>query len=147
RIKGEDSATFLQGLVTNDILTLEPLHLLFAALLSPQGKILCDFFLTRRGDEIFVDAPKSELAPLQRRLMTYKLRARVAIDADAEVVGVAWSDRRQDGDWMEDPRRNGAGWRAFVALDNPDAADLINRGDEVSRLYKKVRINLELPEG
>lgn len=109
-ITGDDRLKFLQGLVTNDV-TGAKNGLVYAALLTPQGKFLADFFLADRGDAILLDAP-AELAPdLFRRLSMYKLRADVAITATELKVqrglGVA-----PDGA-MPDPRHPDLGWRRY----------------------------------
>lgn len=49
KLTGTDPATFLQGLVTNDIRRLGPQAPLYAALLTPQGKYLADFFIVSWG--------------------------------------------------------------------------------------------------
>ena len=47
RVSGEDAAGFLQNLLTNDIEALGPGESRYAALLTPQGKILFDFLVVR----------------------------------------------------------------------------------------------------
>ena len=44
RLSGADTADFLQGLVTNDVTKLGD-RPLYAALLTPQGKYIADFFM------------------------------------------------------------------------------------------------------
>src|ERR1019366_10795345 len=43
RVEGEDAPAFLQGLLTNDVVGLAAGEARYAALLTPQGKILFDF--------------------------------------------------------------------------------------------------------
>ncbi len=50
RVSGEDAAGFLQGLLTNDVERLAPGEARYAALLSPQGKILFDMLVVRTPD-------------------------------------------------------------------------------------------------
>ena len=45
RIAGEEARSFLQNLVTNNVEQVAPGHAVYAALLSPQGKFLFDFFM------------------------------------------------------------------------------------------------------
>ncbi|HPG23083.1 MAG TPA: folate-binding protein, partial [Amaricoccus sp.] len=54
RISGRDARPFLQGLVTNDVARLDQ-GALYAALLTPQGKYLFDFFLVPEADDVLVD--------------------------------------------------------------------------------------------
>lgn len=77
-VSGADARSFLQGLVTVDVLKLAPGKPRYAALLSPQGKFLHDFFLLADGDRILIDAEQSRLADLSARLLRYRLRAQVA---------------------------------------------------------------------
>ena len=88
RIAGPDARDFLQGLVTNDVRRLDQ-GPLYAALLSPQGKYLFDFFLVADGlDAVLLDIKADRAAALAQRLGRYRLRANVAIAADRRVVVV-----------------------------------------------------------
>ena len=78
-ITGTDRHDFLQGLVTNEV-PKAPATLVYAALLTAQGKYLSDFFLTETGEAILLDADADQAADLMRRLTMYKLRAKVAIE-------------------------------------------------------------------
>ena len=60
-LSGPDARDFLQGLVTNDVSKLDQGSLVYAALLTPQGKYLADFFLIPRGENILIDV-SAELA-------------------------------------------------------------------------------------
>jgi tRNA-modifying protein YgfZ len=89
RVEGEEAASFLQGLVTNDVLTCPEGEARFAALLSPQGKILFDFIAVRSAAGFRLDCPRPLAGELARRLGFYKLRAQVAIADESEALGVA----------------------------------------------------------
>ncbi|QBY00843.1 folate-binding protein [Rhodophyticola sp. CCM32] len=110
KIGGTDRGHFLHGLVTND---LKPAGegLAYAALLTPQGKYLADFFLLDQGDHILLDV-KAEIAPkLAPRLMMYKLRADVTIE-DSGTDVVRGLGKLPDGAWA-DPRDPALGWRGY----------------------------------
>lgn len=79
-VSGDDRVAFLQGLLTNDVTRLAAEKIQFAALLSPQGKILHDMFLVDAGDSILIDVRAEDAALLMKRLNMYKLRAQVKID-------------------------------------------------------------------
>jgi len=79
RISGDDRISFLQGIVTNDVSKLATDKIQFAALLSPQGKILHDMFLIALDDAILIDTQTEYKDTLLKRLMMYKLRAKVEI--------------------------------------------------------------------
>ncbi|WP_112310017.1 CAF17-like 4Fe-4S cluster assembly/insertion protein YgfZ [Pseudogemmobacter bohemicus] len=125
RIEGKDAVPFLQGLVTNDVLPLQKgPGLVWAALLTPQGKYIADFFLARRpGDPeglIFLDID-AELAPQVQRLLTlYKLRAAVVISA-GDLVLSRGTGAPPDGA-IPDPRHQALGWRLYgdAPMPKPD---------------------------
>src|ERR1700731_3311660 len=83
RVAGEDAAGFLQGLLTNDVESLNVGAARYAALLSPQGKILFDFLVLRiaaeAGAAFLIDCPAAEAGALAKRLGFYRLRAKVTI--------------------------------------------------------------------
>ena len=109
-VSGADRESFLQGLVTNDLGKLRD-GLVYAALLTPQGKYLADFFLMQRGDAILIDAKADQAEALVRRLSMYRLRAAVTISpTDIHVsrgLGPA-----PDGA-VADPRHPALGWRLY----------------------------------
>jgi folate-binding protein YgfZ len=92
-VSGPEARNFLQGLITNDIEKLAPGQALYAALLTPQGKILFDFFLSEGDGAILIDCPRSARDALIKRLTMYKLRAKVMIEArDQLAVFAAWNN-------------------------------------------------------
>jgi folate-binding protein YgfZ len=61
--------------------------------LTPQGKILFDFMISRDGDDFLIETDAAQRDALMRRLTMYKLRAAVTIAADdADGVTVTWGD-------------------------------------------------------
>jgi hypothetical protein len=81
-ISGPQARDFLQGLVTNDIVGgLAPGTGLYAALLSPQGKILFDFLVTEGDGAVLIDVAKESQEALLKKLRLYRLRAKVEIEA------------------------------------------------------------------
>ncbi len=134
RIGGADRESFLQGLVTNDLGKLTD-GLVYAALLTPQGKYLADFFLVPWQDAILVDVAASRADDLARRLAMYKLRADVTVEPVE--IGV----RRGTGPAPEgafaDPRLPELGWRAYG-----EAA-----GDEIGQAaWDALRVAHTVPE-
>ena len=121
RVSGDDPAGFLQGLVSNDTDQLATHGIVYAALLSPQGKYLADFFLVADGADVLVDVAAPLADDLFKRLSMYKLRAPVTLARDAVAV------RRGTGDApvgaVADPRHPALGWRAYgpgAGGDDPD---------------------------
>lgn len=139
RLTGADCKTFLQGLITQDIDLLSPQTPVFAALLTPQGKIMFDFFVYEGGEALLIDCDREAAPMLAKRLTLYKLRAAVTIEQD-DVLGVfaAAAPFERDGkNAAPDPRHNGLGWRALAKPEKtPDE----------SGAYNARRIALGVPE-
>lgn len=132
RISGQDREDFLQGLVTNDVRKLAD-GAVYAALLTPQGKYLADFFLVPAEGAILLDVATPVAADLMKRLTMYKLRADVAIEpTDLKV-------RRGTGTMPEgafaDPRHENLGWRLYGQEGGDDGTD-----------WTALRIDLMVPE-
>src|SRR5665213_1294584 len=76
RVSGEDAAGFLQNLLTNDVERLGPHEARYAALLTPQGKILFDFLVVHApadaGASYLLDCDGAQAAALAKRLSLYK---------------------------------------------------------------------------
>ena len=88
-ITGEEARSFLQGLISNDIENARPDQAIYAALLTPQGKCLFDFFVTEHDGRILLDAEADRLPALAQRLAMYKLRAKLDIADVSADFGVA----------------------------------------------------------
>jgi folate-binding protein YgfZ len=91
-VSGPDAETFLQNIVTTDLDTLAAGHAKPGALLTPQGKILFDFLISRAGENAFRLECRTDTADdFVRRLTLYRLRAKVEIaKGDQALVTVAW---------------------------------------------------------
>ncbi len=113
-VEGADALPFLQGLVSNDVLPLaKGPGIIWAALLTPQGKYLADFFVVQTGDALLLDLPGALADATLRRLAMYRLRA------DVQLVPSALHVQRGLGEApagaLPDPRHPALGWRAYVA--------------------------------
>ena len=67
-IAGADRATWLQGLVTNDVQNLAPGETRYAAWLTPQGRMITDMNIVASGDRLLLDVPAALAAGLRERL-------------------------------------------------------------------------------
>ncbi|HRK42203.1 MAG TPA: folate-binding protein [Gemmobacter sp.] len=113
-LSGPDALPFLQGLVTNDVLRLSPAPgLVYAALLTPQGKYLADFFVVNTGAEILLDLAEAQADGVLKRLSMYKLRAQVQLAPSALSVQRGLGPAPEAA--MADPRHPALGWRAYGA--------------------------------
>jgi len=88
-VTGEDARRFLDNLITNDMDQLDGQDAIFAALLTPQGKILFEFFVVRAPAGYLLETARAETAALAKRLGMYKLRARVEIKDVSDDLVVA----------------------------------------------------------
>src|SRR6185312_15572700 len=78
---------FQQGLVSNDVSRVSADRTVYAALLTPQGRYLHDFFIAAIGDTLYLDCEASRRDDLRRRLSIYRLRSKVTLaDATADFV-------------------------------------------------------------
>jgi tRNA-modifying protein YgfZ len=114
QITGADALPFLQGLVSNDVLPLAKAPgVVWAALLTPQGKYLADFFVVNTGDTLLLDLKDSLADATLRRLAMYKLRADVGfLPTDLAVTrGLGTPPAGA----LPDPRHPALGWRAYGA--------------------------------
>ncbi|MBM7068275.1 folate-binding protein YgfZ [Actibacterium sp. 188UL27-1] len=131
RLSGPDMSDFLQGLITNDIARLAD-GLVYAAILTPQGKYLADFFLLQSADDILLDVAAPLAADLTKRLTMYKLRAKVEIAPTDIKVLVGDGDAPAGA--FTDPRHAKLGWRAY--------GDIAGTYDD----YDRQRIRYMVPE-
>ncbi|WP_299966861.1 folate-binding protein [uncultured Roseobacter sp.] len=118
QITGTDARDFLQGLITNDIGKITD-GLVYAALLTPQGKYIADFFLSERGEAVLLDVADALADTLMQRLMMYKLRSDVAITPVPLHLHRGLGPCPEDG--FPDPRHPELGWRAY--RDSPQTDD------------------------
>ncbi len=149
-VGGPDAEKFLNDLVTADISRAGPGQAAFAALLTPQGKILFDFIVFRDGDRFLFDLPRALAADFAKRLGFYRLRARVTVDdvsADTQVLAV-WRPEgvhHIDGVAAPDPRLAALGWRIVAPADQPPVLHGFAPGTKAD--YDAHRIPLGIPEG
>lgn len=146
RLNGRDARDFLNNLVTSDIEKLQPGEGRFAALLSPQGKILFDFFVTPDGDGLLIDCNAAQAADLAKRLGFYKLRADVRIsDESANLAVAATAEEPPPAQALafRDPRHEDLGWRVIGPPDELDRMGAEAGGEDA---YAARRIALGVPE-
>jgi folate-binding protein YgfZ len=123
RVAGVDAAKLLQGVISNDMDLLAKQPVMHAALLTPQGKILFDFFVVNAGDTGFLlETGRDQVAGLCARLTMYKLRAKAEIADVSEHYRVlaVWGPWQPQDEEMEgallfaDPRLPALGWRVLA---------------------------------
>ncbi|MBI4276193.1 MAG: folate-binding protein YgfZ [Rhizobiales bacterium] len=156
KVAGETARTFLNGLVTADIARMSPDSARYAALLTPQGKIIADFIVieapAKDGGGFFLDCPRALAPDLGQKLNFYKLRAKVQIENLSEALGIMaiWDGHGESkyGLAYLDPRLPALGWRIILPphVAKDAAADLNAELVEASA-YDAHRIALGVPRG
>jgi tRNA-modifying protein YgfZ len=156
KVAGADARKFLNGLITAELGDLAPGRARFAALLTPQGKIIVDMIVTEASGEdgggFYLDCPRALTRTLADRLGFYKLRAKVTVEDFAETFAVmALWDGAAPTDYglcYGDPRLPALGIRCILpphvaaeaAVDLK--ATLVDAAD-----YEAHRIALGVPRG
>lgn len=164
-ISGDDARTFLQGLISNDINKVSATHAIHAALLTPQGKYLHDFFIAEApGGGLLMDCERARLEDLAKRLKLYKLRAKVTIEDQSDQWRVAAlpggpgtaalapdagaAEARDGGVLFTDPRLAALGARAILPTEDAEATLSglgLSAGNRAA--YDILRLSLGVPDG
>jgi len=129
KLSGEGVGDWLAGLVTNSLDN----NVTFAALLTPQGKIIADFFIYRDGDAFLLETATKFAETVHKRLRMYRLRAPIEItETDLKIFAV-WD--KDDLSGYRDPRHGSLGHR--IVTDE----SLTGSGD-----YNAHRLSLGVPD-
>ncbi len=156
KVAGEDARRFLHGVVTSNVTGLAPGHARFAALLTPQGKIICDFIITEAeaadGGGFFLDCPGALTQVLVEKLTFYRLRAKASIENLSDKLGVlaVWdgAGSSECGLVYPDPRLPALGLRCILPPElAPDAAAELGAALVDAAEYDVHRIALGVPRG
>lgn len=141
-VSGEDRVPFLQGLVSNDVALAAPGRAVWAALLTPQGKYLADFFIFADTDRLLLDCERDQAPMLATKLSRFRLRSKVVVAETGLTVSVAWDgipELPADAIGAPDPRLAAAGFRILSEMPLQSEA---NQAD-----YNRHRLLLGLPDG
>ena len=111
-LTGADALSFLQGMVSNDVLPLgKGPGIVWTALLTPQGKYLADFFVIKTSDSLLIDIKSTFAEPTLRRLTMYRLRADVQITPTELAITRGLGPAPVSA--FADPRHPALGWRGY----------------------------------
>jgi tRNA-modifying protein YgfZ len=129
KIAGDEARQFLERLLTANVGCVASGKAVHSALLTPQGKIIADFFVTEAdaedGGGFYIDAPLVAVADLVKRFTLYRLRAKIMIEDLSETLGVValWGgDEVTDlGLAFMDPRLKAMGQRVIAHRSQVDA--------------------------
>jgi len=167
RVSGPEAFDFLQGLISNDMQKVTHERTVYAALLTPQGKFLFDFFISKLDDSYLLETRAETIAELLKKLKLYKLRADVTLEdrsGDYSVIAIlgdlpeaanslhgaerGTASALEDGLGYIDPRLAAMGLRLIV---NQDRAENTIKSWGIDVLtgdaYTLHRLGLGVPEG
>ena len=164
-VSGPDSRILLQGLISNDINQVSSNKAIYAALLTPQGKYLFDFFISQLGQKLLIECEKNRISELIKRLRIYKLRANADLLDETENYSTLaiWGDgvskamglnktvqglakEQSGGVRMIDPRLEAAGGRVICPISSvKDEIKLIGAKPASLSDYDLHRLKLGLP--
>jgi folate-binding protein YgfZ len=156
KVTGEDARGFLNGLVTNDMGKVAPGAPHYAALLTPQGKIVVDFIVAEAaaedGGDFFLDCPRALAPTLVEKLNFYKLRAKVLVEDLSAALGVmaVWDGEALSdyGLSYADPRLPALGTRTMLPPEVvAEAAADIGASLVEPEAYEAHRVALGVPRG
>lgn len=165
-VSGGDAREFLQGLVSNDLGKVSPTQAVYAALLTPQGRYLHDFFIVEKDGGFLLDCEAERVADLLKRLKVYTLRSEVDLaeaSADYSVAALMGEGLGETlglsgipgggaafggGLAYTDPRLAALGARALVPRDGAESA-LEAAGFSLGETedYERLRLELGVPDG
>ena len=126
-IEGQDKEIFLQNIITNDINKLKNEKSIYAALLSPQGKILFDFIIIQNGKKFLIEVDRFDAKKFFEKLMAYKLRSKVEIKVNTNLLSLDVDNQlfKKISNlsenlfvFFEDPRFKNLSFRALINLEN-----------------------------
>jgi folate-binding protein YgfZ len=164
-VKGSDAEQFLQGLITNNIQKANATLCLWAAILSPQGKFLHEFIVSRNNDGFLLDCELDRNDDLLNIFKKFKLKANIFYKVESELnVGAAWGNitRRElgiteklgctvqnmHGVIMQDPRLFEAGIRIIGTTPKLSEFSIKLKAELVdNNSFDEHRIKLGLPDG
>jgi folate-binding protein YgfZ len=141
-VSGVDRVSFLNGLVSNDVALAVPGQAVWAALLSPQGRYLSDFFIFEDEGRLLLEAPRAHVPDLLRRLGRFRLRAKVELQdlSESLLVYAAWDGMPPPVPiTAPEPRLAFAGYRMISAEPLEETAS--------EAAYDAHRLSLGLPDG
>jgi folate-binding protein YgfZ len=155
RITGADARKFLENIITNDVDSLAVDQARFAGLLTPQGKMIADFFVIGASEDdgggFVIDAPAALADDIAKKLGFYKLRANVVIEPRPDLAVASILEGKASAELgiaFDDPRHPELGQRLILPADGAKA-DLENAGFKIedAGVYHEKRIALGIPDG
>ncbi len=145
-LEGTDCIKFLQGIVTNDVISLVEGSILYSLMLTPQGRFMYDFFIFRHQNKLYIDHESQFTQDLITKLKFYKLRADVTIEDLTNDYCIAALDDNPVtcGDCVfRDPRSPKLGYRSYIKSVDLDS---FAKANTHTKFYSQSLYNYLIPE-
>lgn len=148
RISGEDCRGFLQGLLTQDMNKLDTQNIIYSGMLTPQGKIAFDFFVSEQDGSVILECESARAEALLQRLSGFKLRRKIELNIVALHVVALWGDpdTLQAFSHLPDPRDTRLGYRK-ISLQPIDKNEFNSLEERDLNFYDRLRIRCFAPDG
>ncbi len=162
-VAGPDARALLQGVISNDVEKVSPHRAIYAALLTPQGKYLHDFFVAEVAGALAIECEAARRDDLLRRLLRHKLRSNVSVAPADHGVHLIFGGAAQvpfglphepgaarvfaGGAAFVDPRLTAAGVRAILPVGAEPALSALKLDPGSVADYDAFRLSLGLPDG
>jgi tRNA-modifying protein YgfZ len=144
-VGGAEARSFLQGLISNDMENCAPGRAIYSALLTPQGKVLYEFLITESEGRFLLDCATARAAELVKRLIFYRLRAKIDIAPADLAVAAAWDNEPaiySDVVVFPDPRLPALGLRMIAT--RPQLQRIVDEAEAGD--YQAHRLRLGVPD-
>ena len=140
-ISGEDTAEFLQGLISNDIYKCKSDTPIYSCMLSPQGKFLADFFIIQESDKYLIEIHEKYLESFIAKIQIYKLRSKVDIIENENICSIILFSKENihlDNiiKSFADPRNENIGHKIYI--DKNELKKINNMKTEPYETYKEI---------
>jgi len=168
-IIGTDTKDFLQPLITNNIDLVSSKKSIYAALLSPQGKYIFDFFIFENSinGHLSIDCAKNRCAELLEKLNIYKLRYKINFNINNNIsifsiYGTDYSElelnlkevslegsteKNNNNTILVDPRNKKLGLRIYSDLSSPiEGFNKIPDGEKSDLDYIRIALSVPNPD-
>ena len=146
-ISGEDSISFIQNLITNDIDKSKKNHFLYSCLLTPQGKFIADFFIFKKKDKFIFEIHEKYYETLVQKFNLYKLKSNIKIKNIDSMYSFVIFDRTKPTNKFEifniDPRNNNIGKKLIQNLSILTNNKLLTEINEEK--YREILIKNHVP--
>src|SRR5210317_923965 len=112
-VEGSESEKFLQGIITCNVEKIKNKSS-YGAILTPQGKLLYDFIISRKAKKIFIDISRPNIDNFMKLLNMYKLRSNIVLTKREDLSVFVGIDNNNVDKENVDPRLATIGSRKIL---------------------------------